>query len=78
MNEEKIMCHDDRSEIAEFKSGQELEHGDPVKDKAGEQDREQFAGGEVFIQQDDIIPEIQEGFLMVMLGQGASPNMING
>jgi hypothetical protein len=62
------MCLNDRGKIPEFKFNQELYQGDPVKDQARKQDAEQFSFWKIFIEKDDIVPEIQVCFLMVMLG----------
>jgi len=72
------VCLNDGGEIPEFKFDQELQHGDPVKDKAGEKDAEQFSSRKIFIKEDDIVPEIQVCFFMVMFGEGAAPYMIYG
>ena len=70
------MCLNDGGEIPEFKFNQELHHGDPIKDKAGHKDAEQFSSRKIFIEEDDIVPEIQVCFFMVMFGKRTTPNVV--
>ena len=78
MAKEKKVCLNNRRKISEFKFDQELHHGDPVKDNAGKHDAEQFSYWKVFIKQDDIVPEIQVCFFVIMFGKGAASYVING
>ena len=72
------MCLNDGGEIPEFEFDQKLQHGYPVKDKAGEKDAEQFSSRKIFIKEDDVVPEIQVYFFMVMFGKGAAPYVVYG